>query len=187
MLQCPFSIWVNDGVEKKWMKMHLFVLNLLFIPPLSVLCVGRHEGLRFPGRFLTKEEAERILSRGSSKTGQISNWGGPLQKPNKGNTPQEPCGRRVRGVCYLHVSSPNTFSTDIQWTFPSLPAELFLRRSTCYEPQLHWLQQAVQLQCQALCGHPTSLGSAHTELTDCPWTKRMKYSWVTPLCGGFPV
>lgn len=96
---------------------------------------------------------------------------------------REPCGRRVREFRYLHASSPNTFSTDKQWTFPGLPPELFLRGSPCYEPQLHWLQQAVQPQCQTLCG-PTSLGSAHTGLTDCPCTKRMKYSWVTPLCGG---
>ena len=31
------------------------------------------------------------------------------------------------------------------------------------------------------------MGSAHTVLTDCPWTKRMKYSLVAPLCGDSPV
>lgn len=43
------------------------------------------------------------------------------------------------------------------------------------------------LRARPLCGHPTSLGSAHTELTDCPWTKSMKHSWVTRQCGSFPV
>lgn len=151
-----------------------------------VLCVGRLRGLELSGRYHTAEEPENIFSGKSSETGQISNWSGWLQKPNKGNAAQEPCGRRVRGVCSSHKSSPNTFSTDI-WTFTSPPPEPFLRGSPCYEPQLPWIEQAVQPQCQALCWHPTSLGPAHTVLTDCPWTKRMKYSWVTSLYGDSPV
>lgn len=130
------------------------------------------------------QTTEKILSGRSSETGQIANWDGWLQKPKKGNAPQEPCGR-VRG--FSHTSSLNTFSTDIRWLFLRLLPGVLLRGSPCYVPQLPRLQQAVQPQCQALCGHPTCLGSAHTELTDCPWTKSMKYSWVTPLCGGFSV
>lgn len=166
------------------MKVLLFVSNLLFMSLLCFMCWQTWRS-SFVGGEISRT-TEKILSGRSSETGQIANWDGWLQKPNKGNAPQEPCGR-VRGFCCSHTSSLNTFSTDIRWLFPRRSPELLLRGGPCYDLLLPRLQQAVQPQCHALCGHPTSLGSAHTELTGCPRTKSMKHSWVTPLYGGFPV
>lgn len=43
-----------------------------------------------------------------------------LQKQHKANTPQEPCGRRVRDLRYSYASSPNASSTDKHSAYPEL-------------------------------------------------------------------
>lgn len=170
----------------KLMKLLLFVLIMLFMSLLCLICWQTRRP-SVAKEISHHRRSKKDFIRKLKQNKPMTNWGRWLQKLHKGNVPKEPCGRRVKRFCYSHASSPNTLSTDIRLTFPRPLPELLLRGSPCYEPQLCWLQQAVQPQCQALCGHPTSLGSAHTGLTDCPWTKRTKYSWVTPLCGGSPV
>lgn len=95
-----------------------------------------------------------------------------MQKSNKANAPSEPCGRQKRSFCFSPASSQISLSTNTCLTIPGSQSDSFLRQSPCYAPQLPWIRQAVQPQCQELCGHPTSLGSAHTVLTDCPRTKK---------------
>lgn len=158
------------------------------MPLLCLLCWQAFSSWR---DISQEKKQKRFYQEDQAKQAKYRTAVNGLQKPNKGNTPQEPCGRRVNGICYSHASSPSTFFVDIHWTFPSLKPELFLRGGwggPCYEPKLHCLLQAIQPQCQALCGHPTSLGSAHTELPDCPLKKRMKWNTLkSPLCSGFPV
>lgn len=131
-------------------------------------CEYDSEAFGCRGDISPQKKQKRFYQEDQAKQARYRTEVDGLKSQTRATKPQEPCGRRVKEFCYSHASSPSTYPTDIRCTFSSLSRELFLRGEPCYEPQLPWLQQAVQPQCQALCGHPTSLGSAHTGLTDCP-------------------
>lgn len=78
----------------------------------SVLCVGRLGGIQLMGRYRNTEEAETILSRRSrrsSKTCQISNWGGWLQEQKQVQRTTRAMWEESEGVLLFARTKPKHF------------------------------------------------------------------------------